>query len=243
MTALQSHLQKQITASHDFFWHRLRWRALSGYLPADRAFSLVDVGAGAGLLGEYMAAERPLGRYAFVEPLAPLEAHLESRYGKDANVREQAHYHGAGFVTLLDVLEHQADDRAFLAELTARLDVGATLVVTVPALNALWSEWDTALGHHRRYSARTLRARLMTPGLEPVGIDYLFPEMLAPAIARKLLRRTNGAAPEERATEFPDLPPLANAALYRIGLASLRLRGAWPAGTSLLAVARRIPDS
>jgi hypothetical protein len=177
-----------------------------------------------------------------VEPLPPLEAHLEARHGKDANVRAQAHYGGAGFVALLDVLEHQSDDRAFLAELTARLDVGATLLLTVPALNALWSEWDTALGHYRRYTARTLRAALATAPLDVVAIDYLFPELLAPAIARRLLRPTNGAAPEERAVEFPDLSPRTNAALYRIGLASLRFRGAWPAGTSLLAVARRLPD-
>ena len=241
MTALQSHLQKQITASPDFFWHRLRWRALCGYLPADRPFSLVDVGAGAGLLGEYLAAERPLGRYAFVEPLAPLEAHLEARHGTACNVRGAAHYDGAGFVTLLDVLEHQEDDQAFLAELTGRMDVGATLLLTVPALDALWSEWDVALGHHRRYSARTLRARLTGPGLELVAVDYLFPEMLAPALVRKLLRRTNGTAAQERCPEFPDLSPSVDALLYRIGLVSLRLRGLWPAGTSLLAVARRRP--
>ena len=51
----------------------------------------------------------------------------------------------------------------------------------------------------------------------------------------------DGAAAQERCAEFPDLSPSVDALLYRIGLVSLRLRGLWPAGTSLLAVARRRP--
>src|SRR5262249_5010320 len=135
-----------------------------------------------------------------------------------------------------------SDDRAFLAELIERMDVGATLLLTVPALNALWSEWDVALGHYRRYSAAALRARLTVPGLAVEAGDYPFPEMPAPAPVRQALRRrSNGAAAAAPTSGSPAPPPLADAMLYRVGLVSLRFRGVWPAGTSLLAVARRTP--
>ena len=141
-------------------------------------------------------------------------------------------------MTLLDVLEHQEDDRAFMAELVGRLDPGATVVVTVPAGSHLWSGWDVALGHHRRYDRALFRRAIDGLPLTIVALDYLFPELVPLALLRKLRMRPlprDGASVD---AEFPVLPRPANELLYRIGSASLRLRRLWPAGTSLLAVLR-----
>jgi Methyltransferase domain len=236
MSVLESHLQRQIEHSRRFFWHRLRWHAVSRYLPRGVPFRLVDVGAGAGLLGEYLAEDFPLASYGFVEPLRSLEIQLEARFGGEANARDARRYR-AEFVTLLDVLEHQKDDRAFVADLVARMQPGAMLILTVPALRRLWSHWDAALGHFRRYDREALRAVLSGVSVETVSVDYLFPEMLAPALVRK---RAKAGIVEGRA-EFPDLPRPLNAALVGIGRVTLRGQGRWPAGTSILAVARRRP--
>jgi Methyltransferase domain len=237
MNVLESHLQRQIEHSRRFFWHRLRWHAVSRYLPRGVPFRLVDVGAGAGLLGEYLAEDFPLASYGFVEPLRSLEIQLEARFGEDANARDEWPYR-AEFVTLLDVLEHQQDDRAFLSELVDRMPPGARLILTVPALRRLWSSWDDALGHFRRYDRRKIRALLSGVPVDTVSVDYLFPEMLAPALMRKRARARGG----EGTAEFPDLPRPLNAALVGIGRVTLRGQGRWPAGTSILAVARRWPD-
>ncbi|MBA3301352.1 MAG: class I SAM-dependent methyltransferase, partial [Thermoleophilaceae bacterium] len=114
------------------------------------------------------------------------------------------------------------------------MDPGATLVLTVPALTRLWSGWDTALGHYRRYDKRSLRSAIEAAPLEVLELSYLFPELIPPALLRRR-RRSEG----EDSAEFPDLPPAANSMLYAIGSASLALRRVWPAGTSLMAVARR----
>jgi hypothetical protein len=140
-------------------------------------------------------------------------------------------------VTLLDVLEHQEDDRAFMSELAGRLDRGATLIVTVPAGARLWSNWDVALGHHRRYDKASFRRAVAGLPLEIVELDYLFPELVPLALLRRFGLRRHRASDE---VEFPELPRPANDLLYRIGSASLRLRHTWPLGTSLLAVLRRV---
>jgi hypothetical protein len=236
MDGLERHLAHQLEHGRTFFWQRLRWAAVSRYLPAG-GFSLVDVGAGVGLVGEFLRDVRPDATYRFVEPIPFLEEHLERRHGAAANASADARYDGAAVVTLLDVLEHQADDRTFMADLTARLDPGATLVVTVPAGGYLWSGWDVALGHHRRYDRGTFRAAIAGLPLEVVELDYLFPELVPLALVRKLeLRRP--AAGEE--IEFPEPPTWVNDLAYRIGSVSLRLRQLWPFGTSLLAVLRRL---
>jgi hypothetical protein len=234
MDGLERHLAHQLEHGREFFWHRLRWAVLSQYLP-DETFTLVDVGAGVGLIGEFLRDRRPAATYRFVEPIPFLEAELERRYGAAANARDDTLYKGVHVVTLLDVLEHQEDDHAFMSVLAGRLDGRATLLVTVPAGPRLWSEWDVALGHYRRYDRDSFRRAVAGLPLKIVELDYLFPELVPLALLRKLTMRRRRAGAE---VEFPELPRPANEFLYRIGSVSLRLRRAWPLGTSLLAVLR-----
>ena len=240
--SLENHLRRQIDHSQDFFWHRIRWRAVKRFFPNTADFGLVDVGAGAGMLGEYLGQEFPKAGYHFVEPLESLERILEQRHGRDRNLRLAAKFENMEIITLLDVLEHQADDSAFLSDLVAKMDRGAVLIVTVPALGALWSPWDDALGHFRRYTKASL-SKAWT-GLPVVLLDwaYLFPEMLPAAILRRLRAAFSpaGTAPAKICTEFPDLPRPINRALLGVGTLSLALRKYVPLGTSLVAALKRI---
>jgi hypothetical protein len=237
--ALENHLLRQIERSRDFFWHRLRWRALRFHLPEDHPFRLVDVGAGAGLLGDFLSRRVPAASYGFVEPIASLERHLESRFGAEANYRRRDRYHGVEIVTLMDVIEHQEDDREFLADLLSRMESGAVLIVTVPALMSLWSQWDEALGHRRRYDKATFRRSIEGLPVEVRELSYLLPEMVPMGWLRKLRPRRLEGSSELESAEFPDLPKPLNDLLYALGTISLRLRRWWPAGTSLLAVLAR----
>jgi hypothetical protein len=228
---LELHLERQLEQGQQFFWHRLRWRTVAGYLPTNRPFEILDVGAGTGILGEFLARERPLATYRFVEPLNSLELRLEERYGAGANARDRVGIEQADFVTLLDVLEHQEDDKAFLGDLVSEMTPGATLLLTVPALKRLWSNWDVSLGHYRRYDKHLMGSLLAPLPVQVREVSYLFPEMLLPAIARKWAN----PASQVRASnaEFRDLSPLTNAGLYRIGQATVALRRFAPSGTSL----------
>ena len=235
--ALEAHLRRQIEHSQRFFWQRLRWRVVRSYLPADRAFALVDVGAGAGLLGTFLQRDRPRATYRFVEPIESLRDFLRDRYGPAADAGADADYGDAQYVALLDVLEHQADDHAFLHALVAKMQPGATLLLTVPALPSLWSQWDVALGHFRRYDKATLVA--CTDGL-PVTVhetSFLFPEMVPPGMLRKRRKRVDSPEAGNDDAEFPDLPGVVNDVLYGLGTASLALRRKWGTGTSIFLAA------
>jgi SAM-dependent methyltransferase len=61
-------------------------------------------------------------------------------------------------VFYIDVLEHIADDAAELTCAAGHLARGGNLVVLAPAHQFLFSEFDAAIGHHRRYNAGSLRA-------------------------------------------------------------------------------------
>lgn len=235
--ALEAHLRRQIEHSSQFFWHRLRWRVARSYLPDGIPFELVDVGAGAGLVGSFLERDRAQVTYRFVEPIDSLRLYLRERYGDSADAGGDAGYGSARFVTLFDVLEHQQDDRAFLASLVRKMPRGSTLLLTVPALPSLWSQWDVALGHFRRYDKTTLLA--CTEGL-PLTLhetSFLFPEMVPLGMLRR--RRQGTGAPDITGddAEFPDLPGIANDVLYGLGTMSLSLRRKWRTGTSLFMAA------
>lgn len=78
------------------------------------------------------------------------------------------------FDTLLyiDVLEHIEDDRYELEQAAAHLKPGGYLVVLGPAHPRLFSPFDRAIGHHRRYTRSSLRT--LTPaGLVMIRSIYL----------------------------------------------------------------------
>jgi hypothetical protein len=229
--ALEDHLRRQLDHSRDFFWHRVRWDVVRSCLPQARPVRLVDVGAGIGLLGEFLLRDLPGSSYRFVEPIPSLVAHLEAVFGAEANANDAAAY-DAEFITLLDVLEHQEDDVAFLAELAAKMQPGARLLLTVPALQSLWSDWDVSLGHFQRYDRPALVRAVADSPLRVLEASYLFPEMLPPAWLRAR-RGGDGTA------EFPDLPTPVNELFYRVSSFTASRRGSWSHGTSLFAVLER----
>ena len=61
-------------------------------------------------------------------------------------------------ILYIDVLEHIEDDSGELARATTLLKDGGHLVVLAPAHQSLYSEFDRAIGHFRRYDAATLTA-------------------------------------------------------------------------------------
>jgi SAM-dependent methyltransferase len=79
---------------------------------------------------------------------------------------------GYDCVTYFDVLEHIEDDRGELRRAVERLRPGGRLVVVAPAFPALYSPFDAAIGHHRRYTRATLE-RVVPAGLRPVVVRYL----------------------------------------------------------------------
>jgi SAM-dependent methyltransferase len=135
-------------------------------------------------------------------------------------------------VVALDVLEHIADDGAFLARLGAALKPGGKIVLKVPAGRWLHSRMDDAIGHHRRYDRAGLAETLRRAGFEPVEIGHInMPGVLGWWLNGKVLKRDN--PPAEQVKLFERLVPLFRAMETLLPL---------PLGLSLIAVASYSPS-
>ncbi len=69
-------------------------------------------------------------------------------------------------VVFLNVLEHIEDDRAVLRSLMETVPAGCRIVVLVPYNMKLYSDFDRALGHFRRYAKDELEGKMRAAGLE-----------------------------------------------------------------------------
>jgi SAM-dependent methyltransferase len=141
------------------------WKAYWGafvrpYLRGDVA----DVGAGLGA-NTSRFADVAVRRWLCLEPDADLAGKLrekasgwsgrEVRCGTIAALSTQERFDA---ILYIDVLEHIEEDRAELAAAASHLRPGGALIVLSPAHMWLYSEFDAAIGHFRRYTRASLRA-------------------------------------------------------------------------------------
>lgn len=110
---------------------------------------------------------------------------------------------GARFDAILyiDVLEHIEDDRGELLRASRHLAPGGRLIVLSPAHPFLYTPFDAAIGHHRRYTRSSLAA-LRPEGLSELEVVYLDSAGLLASLANRLLLRQS--MPTERQIQVWD---------------------------------------
>jgi SAM-dependent methyltransferase len=143
-------------------------------------------------------------------------------------------------ITMLDVLEHIEDDGDALAHVHELLNPGGYLILTVPALQSLWSVHDEVNLHYRRYRAQPLGALLAERGFSTEQLRYFFTWPLGLMYLRRWMLGTRRREGHDYAVRVPPAP--VNRLFY--GLSSgeqvlMRSGIPLPVGSSLLAVARR----
>lgn len=92
-------------------------------------------------------------------------------------------------IVYIDVLEHIENDGAELAAAARRLAPGGRVVVLSPAHQFLFTPFDAAIGHFRRYSAGALGA-LTPPGLALKQAFYLDSVGATASLANRVLLKT-----------------------------------------------------
>lgn len=145
-------------------------RYLAAVLGRFIAGRVLEVGAGIGANVGYLCNRR-VANWTSLEPDPDLARQIGERVrggefspscrvvcGTIADIDRMARF---DTILYLDVLEHIAEDRAELACARFHLAARGRLVVLAPAHQFLFSQFDAAIGHHRRYSRAGLCA--LTP--------------------------------------------------------------------------------
>lgn len=155
-------------------------------------------------------------------------------------------------IGLFDVLEHIPDDQGVLDALGEMLVANGVVLITVPAFPSLWSYFDVASHHARRYLLADLQAKVVAAGFKVEFISYymmsIFPMVW-------LQRKLAGLGQTTRAADRPDkirdmaleelkIIPGINGILNFILLQEAKWISGYrklPFGTSLVLAARKQP--
>ncbi len=232
------------------FWFRARNRviaAVAARLVARLAsgFRVLEVGCGAGNVLRVLETTCRGGLLTGMDLFGEGLAHARRRTRCPlvaADLRRPPFRCGFDLIGAFDVIEHLEDDREALADLRRLLNPGGRLLVTVPAHRSLWSYFDEAAHHARRYEAAELEEKLTAAGYR---VEYLTPYMLSLYPLLWLARRAAGRLDRRPAAQqltqrdlriYPVLNRLLEWALAPEARLIARRRRL-PLGTSLLAIA------
>lgn len=140
-----------------------------------------------------------------------------------------------------DVICNIVDDVGALAEIGRVLKSSGVFVVQLPAYRWLWSRHDVAVGHKWRYTARSMREKMLRAGFVIERMTYVNTLFFPFVAARRLLdRRALENGPAIR-SEVTPLPAPVNGLLSVLYTAETRTasRIDLPYGLSIMAVARK----
>jgi 2-polyprenyl-3-methyl-5-hydroxy-6-metoxy-1,4-benzoquinol methylase len=104
-------------------------------------------------------------------------------------------------ILYVDVLEHIEQDEAEIRRAAGHLSPGGHLTILAPAYPFLFSEFDRAIGHHRRYT-RAMFADSHEPSLHMTYARYLDSVGLLASLANRIMLRS--PLPSKRQLAFWD---------------------------------------
>jgi SAM-dependent methyltransferase len=242
----QAEYARTAEAEESHFWFReLRW-IWRGLTPAKRretphAGRALDAGCGTGGNLRVLEAAGPaFGVDIAATALAIARGKTSSPLVR-ASITSLPFRSGSfGLVLSTDVIYHMdvGDDVAALREIRRILRPGGTVILNVPAFEALRSAHDRAVHTARRYNRGMLRDRLQAAGLVPRRILYWNTLLLPPAALVRLARRGGSGR-----SDITKLPKALNGTLSAIARLDslLALAGVLPFGLSIAASAIREP--
>jgi hypothetical protein len=214
MNHLLSRTQTEIAyngAELELFGEAVNWKKywsdkIQPYITGE----VIEVGAGLGNTTKHLYRDGG-SRWLCLDPDPSFASHIAQRIAarelpecceaKCGVLADLASEELAHTILYIDVLEHIEKDENEMCVATAHLKPGGRIIVLSPAFEWLYSPFDRAIGHYRRYTRKDA-ARLTVPQLTLQRMFFLDSIGFFASLANRLLLRA--AAPSVRQIQMWD---------------------------------------
>jgi 2-polyprenyl-3-methyl-5-hydroxy-6-metoxy-1,4-benzoquinol methylase len=148
-------------ASTNNFWMKWRFHIIKNLILRFniKANKVLDVGCGQGTFAEQY-------NDYFKKKITGCDINLNIKKGikknkinyinYDISKKNKKYKEFFDLVFILDVIEHVGNDKKFLNDCYFHLKKNGFIIINVPAFQILFSKYDCAVGHKRRYNKKTL---------------------------------------------------------------------------------------
>lgn len=166
------YIDEMASLGKDNFWFRAKRKFVSYWVQDDGFIVEVGCGAGNNLMPFKKAGQKILGvdisdtsiEYCRKVGINAIKKDLSS---EKLELAEKARY-----ILILDFIEHLQYPEVFMKNLTDISTQKTELIITVPAHQFLFSNWDLEMQHYRRYSKKTLVEQVENAGWKITHITY-----------------------------------------------------------------------
>lgn len=208
----------------EHWYYRSKCAAMQKFLGDLRPTSILDVGAGSGFFSRALLEQSSAGAAWCVDISYPQDSD-DQVGGKPIHFRRSVEQLNTDLILLMDVLEHVDDDVGLLADYVAKVPHGASVLISVPAFQFLWSDHDVFLEHKRRYRLHEIEAVAQMAGLEVLRGSYYFGAVFPIAAGLRLLERCQGKNQRQPRSQLKRHHPLINGALKALSSIELPILG------------------
>ncbi|OGK26543.1 hypothetical protein A3D80_00355 [Candidatus Roizmanbacteria bacterium RIFCSPHIGHO2_02_FULL_40_13b] len=217
---MKSHFIREIgEMENTHWWHRTKRELISNIVRKqvgenEKKLKILEIGAGTGMLIKEFAHDSitfALDRNKSALALCKING-IEHIIRADFGTYEDYKKNYFDIIVAGDVLEHLENDMAAVRKVFSMLKKGGLFVIHVPADPKLFSYWDRALSHFRRYEKKELERLLKKNKFNISFISYRL-SALHPFVSffRKIKSNKNQT---EESSDFDHLG-IMNEPLYR----------------------------
>ncbi|HEX2396430.1 MAG TPA: methyltransferase domain-containing protein [Bacteroidales bacterium] len=141
------------------YWNHARNRIILRFLKRQCLDSepILEIGGGRGVVAKFLHDKRINITSVELAPVNPVEGtdgyFFSNTDAFELSIDKRSRY---SLILLLDVLEHMENPASFISKIIRNFPNLKYLLVTVPARQELWTNYDDFNGHFRRYSILTL---------------------------------------------------------------------------------------
>ena len=169
-------------------WRKYQFENILKYIN----FSVLEVGPGTGNNVQYYKDRA--SEITLLEINKRLASSLKSKFEEDKKITIQnsdIHSQERKFDTILymDVLEHIEDDKKEINRALEQLKPGGNLIFFVPAYQFLYSDFDKAVGHVKRYNKHFFLSFKKDEKISIIELKYFYSVGFFMAVLNKLFNK------------------------------------------------------